>query len=181
MCELWVGDTNGHDAILPKVLPQATARRRGTMPPRIRRQSLERRDAAIRKHLPKAREYWVKWPEYLAEGDLCQAGEKAWGAVSQLTKAVAAHRGWQHSDHDKLREVIRELANESSENREIIIRGLTSADVLHGNFYEIFLDQFQTELALSDVRYLVEALWSHLPNEYTDGVSFSQWTASDTD
>ena len=66
------------------------------MPPRIRRETPARRDARIRKHLPKAREYWSKWPAYLAEGDLCQAGEKGWGAVAQLTKAVATDRGWQH-------------------------------------------------------------------------------------
>ena len=148
------------------------------MPPRTRRQSPERRDTAIRKHLPKAREYWTKWPAYLAEGDLCQAGEKAWGAVAQLTKAIATDRGWQHSDHDRLREVIRELANESSEQREIIIRGLTSADILHGNFYEVFLDRYQTELALGDVHSLLEVVWAELPDEYTGGMSFDEWAAS---
>ena len=66
------------------------------MPPRTRREPPARREARIRKHLPKAREYWAKWPAYLAEGDLCQAGEKAWGAVVQLTKVVAADRGGQH-------------------------------------------------------------------------------------
>ena len=151
------------------------------MPPRQRRQSPERRDAAIRKHLPKAREYWSKWPSYLAEGDLCQAGEKAWGAVAQLTKAVAAHRGWQHSDHDRLREAIRALADESLDRREIIVRGLTSADILHGNFYEIFLDASQTELALTDVSLLVEAIWSQLPDEYTFGVSFVDSCESNDD
>ena len=145
------------------------------MPPRQRRQSPERRDAAIRKHLPKAREYWSKWPAYLSEGDLCQAGEKAWGAVAQLTKAVATYRGWQHSDHDRLREVIRELAVQSDEQKEVISRGLTSADVLHGNFYEVFLDSFQTELALNDTALLIEALWAELPEEYTGGASFAEW------
>ena len=148
------------------------------MPPRTRRQSPERRDAAIRKHLPKAREYWCKWPAYLSEGDLCQAGEKAWGAVAQLTKAVATHRGWQHSDHDRLREVIRELAHESSDHQDAIIRGLTSADVLHGNFYEIFLDRLQTELALEDIVPLVQLLWAELPGEYTGGISFDDWVVS---
>ena len=153
---------------------------RGTMPPRTRRQSPERRDAAIRKHLPKAREYWSKWPRYLADGDLCQAGEKAWGAVSQLTKAVAAHRGWQHSDHDKLREAIRQIADES-ENPEPVRRGLIAADALHGNFYELFLDLPETELMLQDVATLSEALWAQLPDEYTAGSSFSEWTAPDAD
>ena len=46
------------------------------MPPRTRREPPARRDARIRKHLPKAREYLAKWPAYLAEDDICQAGEK---------------------------------------------------------------------------------------------------------
>ena len=50
-----------------------------SMPPRTRRESPIRRETRIRKHLPKAEEYWSKWPIYLAEGDLCQAGEKGWG------------------------------------------------------------------------------------------------------
>lgn len=145
------------------------------MPPRQRRQSPERRDAAIRKHLPKAKEYWSRWPAYLADGDLCQAGEKGWGSVAQLTKAVATHRGWQHSDHDRLREAIRALADEAGEQREVISRGLASAEVLPGNFYEVFLDRFQTELALNDVALLIAALWAALPDEYTGGVSFDKW------
>ena len=147
------------------------------MPPRQRRQSPERRDAAIRKHLPKAREYWSKWPAYLSEGDVCQAGEKAWGAVAQLTKAVATHRGWQHSDHDKINEAIREVGNEYAEEREAVSRGLTAANILHGNFYEVFLNQYETELALRDVTALVEILWSLLPEEYTGGVAFVEWAS----
>jgi len=96
-----------------------------------------------------------------------------------LTKAVATHRGWQHSDHDRLREVIRELAHEYSDHQDTIIRGLTSADVLHGNFYEVFLDRLQTELALEDIVPLVEILWAELPGEYTGGISFDDWVASD--
>lgn len=57
------------------------------MPPRIRREPLHRRDARVLKHIAQAREYWSKWPAHLAESDLCQAGEKGWGAVAQLTKA----------------------------------------------------------------------------------------------
>ena len=148
------------------------------MPPRTRRQSVECRAIAINRHLPKAKEYWSKWPVYLEQGDLCQAGEKAWGAVAQLTKAVATYRGWQYADHDKLREVVREIAGESMDKRETISRGLTSADILHGNFYEIFLDRVQTELALADVRLLMEELWQQLPEEFTGGVSFGNWVTS---
>ena len=149
------------------------------MPPQTRRQSPERRDTVIRRHLPKAREYWSKWPAYLADDDLGQAGEKAWGAVAQLTKAVAAHRGWQHSDHDKIREVIREIASESADYRGIA-RGLMASEMLRGDFYEICLDDRETRIAIDDVRLLLAELWAQLPDEYTGGVTFDLW-ASDSD
>ncbi len=146
------------------------------MPPLIRRQSPERRDTAIRRHLPKAREYWSKWPAYLADDDLCQAGEKAWGAVAQLTKAVAAHRGWQHSDHDKIREVIRAIANESADGTRIA-RGLMASEMLRGDFYEICLDDRETRIAIDDVRLLLAELWAQLPDEYTGGIPFDLWAS----
>ena len=149
------------------------------MPPRTRRESPARRDARIRKHLPKAREYWSKWPAYLAEGDLCQAGEKGWGAVAQLTKAVATHRGWQHFGHVEIRDIIRQIADESA-NEPAIRRALIQAESLHGNFYEIHLDYRGTELALEDAKYLMEILWQLLPEEYTGAVPFDEW-ASDGD
>ena len=151
------------------------------MPPRnARRQSARRRDAAIRKHLPQAKVYWSKWPAYLAAGDLCQAGEKAWGTVAQLTKAVAVHRGWQHGSHDSLRAIIRQIADESSASEssdrgESIRLGLVAAEALHGNFYELLLDRQETELLLRQLNPLLAALWSEIPPEYTAGRSFEQW------
>ena len=147
------------------------------MPPRTRRETPTRRDACIRKHLPKAREYWSKWPGYLAEGDLCQAGEKGWGAVSQLAKAVATDRGWNHFGHEEIRAVIRQLADES-DNRDAIRRSLMYAEMLHGNFYEINLDRVDTELALTDAKLLMAVLWNLLPQEHTGGISFDDWVAS---
>ena len=148
------------------------------MPPRTRRQSPERRDAAIRKHLPKAREYWTKWPAYLAEGDLCQAGEKGWGAVAQLAKSVASYRGWVHSGHEEIRTIIRQIADESPDEADIR-RALLAAESLHGNFYEIHLDYRGTQLALEDASYLMVVLWGLLPREYTGEVSFDDWVAAD--
>ena len=156
------------------------------MPPRnARRQSARRRAAAIRKHLPQAKAYWSKWPAYLAAGDLCQAGEKAWGTVAQLTKAVAGHRGWQHGSHDSLRAIIRQIADESSASEssasessdgcESIRLGLVAAEALHGNFYELLPDRQETELLLRQLNPLLAALWSELPSEYTAGAPLEQW------
>ena len=147
------------------------------MPPRTRRETPTRRDVRIRKHLPKAKEYWSKWPAYLADDDLCQAGEKGWGAVAQLTKAVATHRGWQHFGHEEVRAVIRQIADESADE-PAIRRALLQAESLHGNFYEIHLDRRGTELALEDAKYVMSMLWNLLPQEYTDGVSFDDWITS---
>ena len=147
------------------------------MPPQIRSETPARRDARIRKHLPKAREYWAKWPAYLAEGDLCQAGEKGWGAIVQLAKALATHRGWQHFGHEEIRTIIRQIADESTGDEPAIRRALLQAESLHGNFYEIHLDQRGTELALEDATFLMQTLWNLLPDEYTGGVAFDVWAA----
>ncbi len=145
------------------------------MPPRIRRETPARRDARIRKHTAQARDYWSKWPAHLAEGDLCQAGEKGWGTVAQLTKAVATLRGWEHFDHVAVQEAVQALAREMPQQAEQIHRGLRAAESLHGNFYEVYLDHDGASFALADVRPLLEILWQLLPDEYTGGVSFDQW------
>lgn len=146
------------------------------MPPRTRRpETPVRRAARIRKHLTQAREYWLKAPEYLAQGDLCQAGEKGWGTVAQLTKAVATLRSWEHYDHTAIRDAIMALPNAMSEQGVVILRGLRAAESLHGNFYEVYMSPLMTQTSLDDVRPLLEILWGLLPDEYTDGGSFSEW------
>ena len=145
------------------------------MPPRIRRESQERKDARIRKHLLQARDYWSKWPGHLAENDVCQAGEKGWGTVAQLTKAVATLRGWEHYDHVAIQEAITALAEASPAQIDVIYDGLGAAEQLHGNFYEVYMTPYRAELALARVRPLLEILWNLLPNEYTGGLSFSEW------
>ena len=145
------------------------------MPPRIRREPPARRDTRIRKHISQARDYWSKWPAHLADGDLCQAGEKGWGTVAQLTKAVATLRGWEHFDHVAIQESITALSEEMPELVTEIGRGLAAAERLHGNFYEVFMNADLTAFALAEVSPLLEILWQLLPDEYTGGASFVQW------
>ena len=146
------------------------------MPPRTRRPELPaRRDARIRKHLNQAREYWRHAPAYLAAGDLCQAGEKGWGTVAQLTKAVAALRNWEHYDHVAIQEAVTALAEESPAQMAVIYQGLGAAEQLHGNFYEVYMTPNRAALALENVRPLLAILWSLLPTEYTAGTTFDQW------
>ena len=145
------------------------------MPPRIRRETPARRDARIRKHLAQAREYWLQAPPELARGDICQAGEKGWGAVAQLTKAVATLRGWHHYDHVALQEIITALIDELPEQAATIDQGLSAAERLHGNFYEVYMTIPRATFALEQVFPLLEILWHLLPDQYTAGVSFEQW------
>ena len=148
------------------------------MPPRTRHEPPARRDARIRKHLAQAREYWRQAPRELAGGDICQAGEKGWGTVAQLTKAVATHRGWYHYDHVAIQEVITALARELPAQAEHIYRGKGAAERLHGNFYEVHKDAEDARFALADTQPLLQILWDLLPDDYTSTPTFAQWTAA---
>ena len=142
------------------------------MPPRPRRESPERREQRIRKHVAQAREYWAKGADHLREHDMCQAAEKGWGTTAQLTKAVATMRGWDHYDHDAIRDCVYELSREYATQQLQIIRGMRAAEHLHGHFYEVYQTTETVDLALQDVIPLLEILWSLLPAEYTGGGTF---------
>ena len=150
------------------------------MPPRTRREPPARRDARIRKHLAQAREYWRQAPLELAGGDICQAGEKGWGTVAQLAKAVATYRGWYHYDHVAIQEAITALARELPAQAERIYRGKGAAERLHGNFYEVHMDDEDARFALADTQPLLQILWNLLPDQYTGGQTFAQWMATET-
>ena len=79
------------------------------MSPRPFRESPDRQAQRIRKHVAQAREYWDKGKAHLSERDICQAAEKGWGTVAQLTKAVATMRGWNHYDHVAIQECMYQL------------------------------------------------------------------------
>ena len=144
------------------------------MPPRPFRESPERQDQRIRKHVAQAKEYWAKGAEHLREEDTCQAVEKGWGTVAQITKAVATLKGWNHYDHVAIRDCVYELAEENPSQGPEIIRGIRAAEHLHGQFYEVYMTLRTVELALEDVVPLLEILWGLLPDEYTGGSAFSQ-------
>ena len=146
------------------------------MPPATYTEAPALRDERISKHLAKSREYWLKCPSYLEEGDLCQAGEKAWGAVTQMTKAVASERGWRHFRHAELLAAIREIADRSNNTGEIrdaieIVRSM------HTNFYEVDLDRIAVERGMGRAAMLLETFWELLPARHTGGAPFVEWLA----
>ena len=101
-------------------------------------------------------EYLRRAREYLAEGDLTQASEKGWGAAAVAVKAVATARGLNHSSHRQLRLTVQELAKEAEDDD--IRSYFASANDLHMNFYEDWLDRETIELYLSQVERFVDRL-----------------------
>ena len=143
------------------------------MPPRLRRDSPERQAQRIRKHVAQAREYWAKGQTHLHEQDICQAAEKGWGTVAQLTKAVATMRGWNHYDHLAIQECITELVEENPGRQRDIFLGMQAAESLHGQFYEVYMTLPRVGVALETLEPLLEILWSLLPDDYTGGGTFA--------
>ena len=94
--------------------------------------------------------------EELAKGDLPQASEKAWGAAAQMVKAVAQERGWEHRGHRELHGVIRRLRRETGVREFRIL--FSSANDLHGNFYENLYEAEDLEDLLPEVVRLVDRL-----------------------
>ena len=92
----------------------------------------------------------------LREGDLRQASEKGWGAASQMVKAVAIQRGWEHKHHRELFAVVFRLRRETRDRE--ISRLFEPANFLHTNFYEGEMDQSDVEDALVRVSQFVDKL-----------------------
>ena len=92
----------------------------------------------------------------IKKGDYVQASEKAWGAASQVVKAVAAKRGGELRSHGEFHRFVAEL------RRGIRDAELTtlwaSATSLHQNFYENWLPSGTVNDWIENVKKLVEKL-----------------------
>ena len=88
----------------------------------------------INKYTRQANVYMTQASEELARGDLRQASEKAWGAVTQISKAVATQRGWRHGTRSSFDEIIVRVLEETGDDEFPVLFGL--ADQLHVHFYE---------------------------------------------
>ena len=97
----------------------------------------------------------------LREGDLRQASEKGWGAASQMVKAVAQERGWEHNHHREILRAVSRLRGEM--NDQETSRLFWAANALHTNFYEGTMYQDDVEDALERVGQFVDKLEALLP------------------
>ncbi|AEA13179.1 PaREP1 domain containing protein [Thermoproteus uzoniensis 768-20] len=94
--------------------------------------------------------------ELYRKGDLAQAGEKYWGAVTALLNAIAEKRGWEHYSHRDYAVAVERLYEETKD-RELIV-GFRMAEGLHANYYHNFMRREGFELHREAVLKLVEKL-----------------------
>jgi len=107
-------------------------------------------------HLKLCEKYIGEAEEYLEKRDYIQASEKAWGAASQIVKALAAREGRELRSHASLWEYMDELAERLGDKE---LRYLWSrANNLHQNSYENWMPSREVELAVNDVKMLIDKL-----------------------
>ncbi len=85
-----------------------------------------------------------------------QASEKGWGAAAQALKAIAEERGWNHGGHGLIVDVAKQVADE--QNRPDLVSLFGTAQALHVNFYEDWLETDIIEIYLDDVKKLLPEL-----------------------
>lgn len=98
--------------------------------------------------------------EELASGDLLQAAEKAWGAVSHCVNSIAKQRGWPVGTHRLTINNARRLidADPDPDQSDRLRLQLQAAQLLHRNFYEELMTADDVAEGISDAAQLVAAL-----------------------
>ncbi|MEM2123168.1 MAG: PaREP1 family protein [Candidatus Bathyarchaeia archaeon] len=102
-------------------------------------------------------EKYIKDAEgFLAERDYAQASEKAWGAASQIVKALAAREGRELRSHGELHAFVSKLGEEIGDPE--VRRLWQSAGMLHQNFYENWLPPGMVKENIQDIKSLIGKL-----------------------
>ncbi|GAB6947576.1 PaREP1 family protein [Vulcanisaeta sp. JCM 16161] len=112
----------------------------------------DRVDVYLRLH----EKYLNEAEELFNKGDLTQAGEKYWGAVTALLNAIGEMRGLPHYSHRDYSVIIDELYRETGD-RDLVI-GFRLAEGLHANFYHNFMSREEFQLHRETVIELVKKL-----------------------
>ena len=107
-------------------------------------------------HSDTAQTFLARARTYLAAGDLLQASEKGWGAAAQTVKAAAEQRGWRHQSHGDLFQIVKRLADESTDSS--IHALFHSANALHQNFYEGLMTRESVAVGLEQIEEFVRRL-----------------------
>ena len=77
-----------------------------------------------------SRAYLEQANEELARDDLRQASEKGWGATSQIVKAVAEERGWEHNGHWQLHDAVSLLVAETGDEEFRLLFSFSSWPII---------------------------------------------------
>ena len=98
-------------------------------------------DRNAQKYAGMAQDFRAKAWEYLEQGDLAQASNKAWELVVETVKAISAHHGSIIHTHRGIWSVVSELAQlvgdaGDTQTRDWIRISFMVARGLHTNFYE---------------------------------------------
>lgn len=107
-----------------------------------------------------SKRYLYEAKRYLRKRNYLQAGEKFWGAVATMVKAVAEKNGFRHDGHADLFRVIKNLTIKTGE--EDLIDYFAHASTLHQNFYENWLVPEQVIRFSESAEKLIEKLTSLL-------------------
>ena len=96
--------------------------------------------------------------EELRKGDLLQASEKAWGAVSHFVNSVARQRNWPLGSHRQLIDNANRLIDQDPANARHRRRLLLAIEALHANFYHAHLDEVLVGEGIEGAKELIRAL-----------------------
>lgn len=107
-------------------------------------------------HLALSEKYLNNAEELLKEADYVQASEKAWGAASQMLKALAAKRGIELRSHGELHKFVADLTKRTGDIELNTLWG--SATSLHQNFYENWLPEETVNHWIENVKKFVKKL-----------------------
>ena len=94
----------------------------------------------------------------LRKGDLLQASEKAWGALSHYVNAIAIQKNWPIGSHERLMENAHRLISQDPASARDNLRLLRSTGALHANFYQSSLNKDSVEGGIEDAKELIKVL-----------------------
>ena len=94
--------------------------------------------------------------ELYSKGDLVQASEKYWGALTALLSVIGEKEGLPHYTHRDLRDII-EFLVEKTQDPEYS-RLFSSAEALHANFYHNFMSRLSFKTHREDVIRLIQKI-----------------------
>ena len=115
-------------------------------------------DEAVADYRQQARQFLARSRQYLAEDDLHQASEKAWGAAAWMAKAVAERHGWKYDRHEHFNDIVNRARRLSGYADLSDLR--SRANELHGYFYtrKVFLSSQDIGEGLDRIATLLDIL-----------------------